>query len=235
MHIMGTAALDRAQWIIQSAQFRKWLSQPGQSGELLIQGNSDGFEFESPLSFLSAHLSSMLSPAEPAVIISYVCGMHNDLDNSRHNASGMLVSLISQLLSQRKDKGLQFDLSWVKKADRELLKGDDLKLLIRVFRKLVKQMPEKKVLFCVIDGISLYEISERKDETLQVFEMFQSLIRAETDVLFKLLLTSPEQSLYIHDYIDSDDILWVSDDVDGAGHGEWDASAGLEDFEESFG
>ena len=123
IHTMGPSAIDKAQWIAESPKVRTWLSGPTESRMLLIQGHRDPFKPGSPVSFFCAHLSNMLSPAKPVTLISHVCGMSQDFLNDQHNAKGMLVSLIGQLLFQRKDKGLKFDLSWMHKEDIKHLAG----------------------------------------------------------------------------------------------------------------
>ena len=231
---MSPRAIDDAHSIITSPELRAWLAEPVQSRVLLIQGGRDGFEPESPSSFLCAHLSRLLSPEGPAIVISHMCSMHKDFDDDRDNAKGMLVSLMGQLLSQAKDKGLKFNLAGIKKNDRRLLLEDDLGTLGRILRKLVKQIPKGRVLFCLIDAIPWYESQKRKDDTLKVFRMLQRLIREKKDVLFKLLLTCSDQTLYIHELMDNKDVLWVPDDVDGDGQGAWDPSAGRGDVGDLF-
>jgi hypothetical protein len=228
LYNMTISEVDTAHWIIRSLKFRTWLSEAARSSELLVQGNRDPFEPGSPLSFFCGHLWNMLS--DPAIVITHVCRLKRGFDDDRHNAKGMLVSLIGQLLSQPKDKGLEFDLSWIEERHRQLLQNNDLDFICQLFRELVKQIPKKRILFCVIDGISWYETGERRDDTLAVLETLRRSIHEGTDALCKLVLTCPNRSLFIHEYMDSADILHVIDNVDGTGHGTWDASAGQEDF-----
>ena len=66
---------------------------------------------------------------------------------------------------------------------------------------------------------------------LHAFKVLQRLVRKNTDVMMKVLLTCPNQSLRLYENIDGDDILSVPDDVDWGGHGAWNSSASLEDLD----
>ena len=218
-HTMEPALLDRVIWVLQSAQLRTWIGRSTRSSELLIHGNRHMIGVESPTSLLCAHLSNMLAPNRHAVVVSYLCGMHSRYQTWRHDAKGMLVSLIGQLLGQRKAKGFRFCLSGIKKRSIARHGEDNLQGLCDVFSTLVDQLPEEMVLFCLIDGISSYESLERKDDTLRVFEMLQDLTVRQTKVLVKVLLTAPNKTRYIHQYIEPSDVVLVPEDVDGGGHG----------------
>ena len=226
---------DRATYIIRSEKLCQWLSGSERAEPLLINGCSDPREYISSLSFFCAQLAASMSAAKAAIVISYFCGRHMDLDRDRTaNAQGMMVSLIGQLLSQQKQKGLDFDLSFIEDQDVELLIKDNLHTLCKIFRELVLQLPGTKVLFCIIDGISLYETLDRKKGTLYAMHSLTRLLRKASKgdgVLFKCLVTCPGRSLYIYDgNFVPEDILVVPEFIDGDGQGVWD----MTDIEDSL-
>lgn len=63
------------------------------------------------------------------------------------------------------------------------------------YKKLVKQLPAKTVLFCVTDGISLFEMTLWINGTSKVIGDLRNLADdGDTGTIFKLLMTSPRRS-----------------------------------------
>jgi hypothetical protein len=210
---MGDAAKDRASFVANSRKLQTWLTDPMKSRALIINGNFKHDALTSPFSFLCAEMSYLYGAAPNAYAITYFCGLHTDSwRNPRANARGMMISLLSQLLYLKKD----FDLSFIDKNIIRVLKEDSIQALCRIFRRLVLQLPAEVVLFCFIDTISIYETSDRLEETRFAFRTITRLLTAEKRKgTFKLLITSTGRSLNIEEYIDEEDILRVPDYVDG--------------------
>ena len=158
-------AMDRASWVMRSEKVVAWLAQAEKSCALLIHGSSEPFQYTSPLSMFCGHLVGLFAAAKPVLVLNYFCGLHMGTD-SRSNARGMLVSMIGQLLGQGAHKGLHFELSFIDDDDICSLEKDDIEALCNVFRDLVLQISDNKFLICIIDGISLYETSDRRNELM---------------------------------------------------------------------
>lgn len=210
---MGDAAKDRASFVANSKKLQLWLTDPTKSQALIINGDFKHDAFTSPFSFLCAEISHMCGSVQNTYVITYFCGLHSDSwRNRRANARGMMISLIGQLLSSKKS----FDLSFIDKKTIEEVKDDSIRALCRIFRRLVFQLPEEVILFCCIDTISIYETSDRLEETRFAFRTITRLLAAKKRKgTFKLLITSSGQSLDVEAYLNEEDILRVPDYIDG--------------------
>ena len=229
-------ALDRASWVMHSEKLMAWLGQGKKSRALLIHGSSEPFQYTSPLSMFCGHLVGLFAAAKPILILNYFCGLHMGTD-PRSNVSGMLVSLIGQLLGQGAHKGLHFELSFIDDDDIRSLEKNDIETLCNVFRDLVLQVPDNKFLICIIDGISLYETSDRRNELMYAWKRLNRLLTNQNvKVVLKLLATCPGHSLKLHDasVMKRGDILRVPDEVDGGRQGAWDTAELDESFNSSL-
>ena len=235
---MDPIAIDRASWVMRTRIFQSWLSESKKSQALLINGNSDPLENTSSLSLFCAHLAHLFVPAKPVIVISYFCGLHVDLaTDTRANAQGMMISLIGQLLLQARQKNIHFDVSFVVKKKLKLLAEEDLKTLCNVFRDLVIQLPKDRIMFCVIDGISLYESTDGEADLLYAWQRLNQLLgHKHLKAVVKLLATSPGQTLRLHDedMMTSGHVLWVPEEVDGDRQGAWNSAEVDESINESF-
>jgi hypothetical protein len=177
----------RAQWVIQTPCFQQWLWSSNSSA-LLINGNEscDGMARCSPMSLLSATLIQSLLQEPSALVINFFCGAHNSVSEEVRGPVGLLRSLNAQLLST-----WQFDCGFVRFGEwMGGLRAHDLHTLGRLFRKLVGQL-SNVVLFCVIDGISLFESHGWQLGTEFILRKLLDLAEDDDlDCRFKLLLTS---------------------------------------------
>jgi len=117
--------------------------------------------------------------------------------------------LIGQLLSQR-----IFDLS---SLDDETVKKikKDVKKTCALFCQLALQLPMSSRIFCIIDTISLYESSGRKEETLTAMRKLVRLAgKLKNRACLRLLVTAPGRSLEVTNEVDFDEILDLPDDRD---------------------
>ena len=217
---LGDAAKDRASFVANSKKLQRWLTDPTKSQALIINGGFRHEALTSPFSFLCAEMSHLYGSARNTYAIAYFCGLHSDSwRNRRANARGMMISLLGQLLSSKRS----FDLSFIDKELIKEVKDDSIRALCRIFRRLVFQLPEEVVLFCCIDTISIYETSDRLEETRYAFRTITRLLAAKKRKgTFKLLITSLGRSLNIEEYLNEEDILRVPDDIDGDRQGVMD-------------
>lgn len=217
---MGDAAKDRASFVANSRKLHLWLTDPTRSQALIINGDFKHDAFTSPLSFLCAEMSHLYGSAQNTYTITYFCGLNSDSwRNQRANARGMMISLLGQLLSSRRS----FDLSFIDKKMIREVKRESIQALCRIFRCLVFQLPEEVVLFCFIDTISIYETSDRLEETRYAFQTIIRLLTAKKRKgTFKLLITSSGRSLETEEFVEEEDILRVPDYIDGNRQGVMD-------------
>ena len=230
-------AIDRASWVMGAQEFRSWLEVKS-SRVILINGNSDPMDNTSPLSLFCAHMTHLFVAAKSVIVISYFCGLHMDpITDDRSNAQSMMISLIGQLLLQARQKHVHFDLSFLVQEKLQLLAEDDVKTLCKIFRDLVVQLPKDMIIFCVIDGISLYESADGDADLLYVWQRLNRLLAHENlKAAMKLLATSPGQTLYLHDedIITLGDVLLMPEEIDGGRQGAWNTEDMDESINESF-
>jgi hypothetical protein len=114
--------------------------------------------------------------------------------------------LLAQLLSQYPD----FEIS---SQDLANLSPNTLHSVQYLFEKLVGQLEASMMVFCIIDGISLYEDAGRLEETKKVMNGLTELVYNGTGPVFKLLLTSPTRIKNLPERVAKDEVLIVSRDV----------------------
>ena len=172
--------------------------------------------------------------AKPVIVVSYFCGLHsNFVTDDRANARGMMISLLGQLLLQAKHKDLHFDLTFLAQKKLQHIAQEDLKTLCSLFRSLVVQLPKDRMIFCVIDGISLYESTDGDDDLFYAWQRLNQLLEHKSlKAIMKLLATCPGQTLRLHeeDVMTNGEVLEVPENVDGNSQGTWnsaDIDAGL--------
>ena len=214
---MGDAAKDRASFVANSRKLQLWLTEATKSQALIINGDFKQDALTSPFSFLCAEISHLYGSVQNTYVMTYFCGLHSDSwRNPRANARGMMISLVGQLLSSNRS----FDLSFIDKKMIREVKDDSIRALCRIFRRLVLQLPEETVLFCCIDTISIYETSDRLEETRFAIRTITRLLAAKKrKATFKLLITSSGQSLDVKAHLNEEDILSVPHYIDGSRQG----------------
>ena len=202
----------------RSKQLRKFLVDASKSRVLLIHGNIEDPTPTSFLSFLTGKLSLTYANTEDVFVLSYFCGLHAEIWDPKANASGMMTTIVGQLLSI---PHVIYDLSFVDDSMYELIGKDDCRMLCTLFLHLMDQLPRNKVVFCFIDSISIYETEERAQDACLVLSTLTNFIKEQEDgAIFKLLVTEPGRSQYAWRYItEENDVLEMngSDEDDGLG------------------
>lgn len=193
LRLAGTLSIDdqnRAVALMRSSKLRSWLTSIS-SAALLLNGNSKVVR-RSPVSFVSAKLADALRTKGPLIGLRFFCGEHqNESQDPDASPPGMMNSLLAQLLEQHNE----FNLVDVRHLDK--VKNDDVASLCSVFGKLVAQLPQQTILFCIIDAVSYYEDTGRRGELLTAVGSLLRLAAKDLDCVFKLLLTSPGRSRHV--------------------------------------
>jgi hypothetical protein len=191
------AAQGQARCLLQTEQFQGWFSSRN-SDLLLVDGNADSFGSSriSPMSFLCATLVLTLLNNRPAISLNFFCGQHVASDDELKGPNGLIRSLIAQLLLTGRTLSLDFIDSRIYRED---LESHTQVALCHTFQQLVKQLPVDTLVFCVIDGVSLYERTDWRGDLSFVVDRLSDLVKDERlQPTFKLLMTSPYASKYIH-------------------------------------
>lgn len=203
LRLAGTLSLDdqnRAVALIRSSSLHRWLTSPS-SANLLLNGNSKVVR-RSPVSFVCAKLADSLRTKGPLIGIRFFVGEHvNQSRDPDASPPGMLNSLIAQLLEQYNN----FDLVDIRELKN--VQNNSVESLCKVFGKLVAQLPKQTILFCIIDAVSYYEDTSRREEILAAIGSLRRLAAKRLDCVYKLLATSPGRSRHVCKLFDKEEIL----------------------------
>ena len=216
-HSLNLRQQERVKWIMTSSpKLRGWLTGL-RSRALLINGNSNANEIISPTTFLAGKLLETLQRMEHVISIYYFCSLHTSTTREpKANGIGMLRCLLVQLLEARKT----WDLSFLDRDDLDDFDVDDVEALSKLFHNLVKRLPEKTILFCVIDAVNFYERDDKRDDFLVVMDQLVWEIEQSRKITIKLLITCPSRSMFVKNYIeDEEDVELVPERIDGDGQG----------------
>jgi hypothetical protein len=197
---------------VNSNELRTFLRTPTVSSVLAINANSEETSDPSPLSFLDGQLAQMLlSPSDPILLV-YFCSLHAESWDPRASATGLIASLVGQLLSY---PNLTFDVSFVDSEMEQLLEEDDFQTLVQLFLSLVHQLPSNAYVFCILDEVSVYETPERKDDMRKLLAtLVRQVIGKQTESnlpVFKLLLTDGGSS-GVETIVGMENMLELSED-----------------------
>jgi hypothetical protein len=217
---------DRAEYIMCSPSLRTWITSPD-SQPLILNGNVEN-EVISCVSFVSAMLVRTLQDigGESVMVVSHFCALHRREKEGHVGPSGMVGSLIGQLLAQHRG----FDFSFYRRSQNAKLADGDTRTLTDILTELIRQLPVKTALFCIIDSVSSYEGSDLRRDTCEVVEALFQLTEHPTDTVVKILVTSPRRCGYVHKGVDRKDVFEVPEFVDGGRQGfsgrRWDEVKG---------
>ena len=191
-----------------SETVRQWLTSAW-SGCLLVHGNCDAFIAESSLSLLCAKAVGIFSAKPKIFVLGYFCGPHTQTNHPRDNAIGTVSILLGQLILQSEQPNLDLGLAVFDPKKLRGSKEDALPDLLWMFRKCILRLPHAYTIYCIIDGISFCETSQRRDITLIVLHNLCQIVTKARDIVFKFLVTAPGRSQSIYRLFDHDELLDV--------------------------
>lgn len=181
--------LAQTEQIVNTSLFRSWIVSTS-SAKLLVQWTSplpQTIAEVSPLSVFCATMTQALQAKERFVSIQWFCGRYIDPMQAGQYIGGraMLVSLIGQLLREH-----AFDTRPLHpEINLSSLQAGGMDELQKLLGWLVRQLPQTITLFCIIDGVVLYERDEHYGEALLVLAFLSTLtanpsVPATVKVLF---------------------------------------------------
>ncbi|TGJ67516.1 hypothetical protein EYR41_006644 [Orbilia oligospora] len=194
-----TRSQSQAQSIVQKERFLMWMSN-NESDILLVDGNlhSSASDNLSAMSLFNATFAiSMASIRTEDVFVHFFCGLHTSARDWFYGPSGLVRSLIIQLLralDQRGDPNLNFINS---KRYVRRLKMHDLDTLCIAVEELINQFPIGTSIYCIIDGISVYDKDYQGlfEGMKIVLGRLQDIIQNDNlELNFKVLCTTPGRS-----------------------------------------
>jgi hypothetical protein len=207
-------AQSKGRWLFRSPRFQNWLCSSG-SDMLSVEGNSEQYGMSrcSPMTLMSTVLIQGLAKQDGTQVLHFFCGAHNTDNDDLGGPLGLIKSLIVQLLAMN-----DFDFGFIGSRQwSEYLEKQDLLTLCNLFRGLVAQLPWL-ILFCVIDGISLFEREQWQSQIEFItWKLKEVAVDPTTSVVFKLLVTSPGICRFIKDVMTAEDRIRIPRDAVGDG------------------
>ena len=157
---------------MRMSKIHAWITTEG-SCALFVNGNAaDASVNQSPLSFVCAKLVDSIQPIDQetrdgafseTLALSFFCGQHRSFEDTNAGPGGLIRNLLAQLLKAYRD----FDLAPIHRLLQ--IHASDVNEFCAVFVSLVRQIPSRIKVFCIIDAITFYEESRsRRDETYAV-------------------------------------------------------------------
>lgn len=194
----------RAAAMVRHDGFKTFLVEDQRSSALLVNGRADLAIAEgiSPLTRVAAELAQTISSASPAFSVAYLCDQHRPVFGVASSPLlELMTSLVGQLLSQMRERGIEANLAFLTDADWHSLKRRKLNVMCVVFRELVGQL-SAGVVVCIIDEPTVYEMTSlHRDATDTVIRRLVRMANNRRDgVIFKLLVTCHDRALGISQY-----------------------------------
>lgn len=205
---------ERSLWVIKSRALARWVKSE-QSAVLVVNGQAKRVMRKSGLTFVCARLIYALDqirepdqsqPARPDLIPThFFCGQHDTDEETWASPSGVINSLVAQVVSQCKDVNLgkidnlgEFD-------------SDDIKAVFERFKLLLKELPAKSVVFCIIDGLSFYvDDDDKSNDAIWLATKLLRLAKKSPkgQCVLKVLLTAPNRLRVSEvDELEGDEVL----------------------------
>lgn len=171
-----------------------------------VDSRSGATDRISAYSILSAALVATIRDFRPAFVLHFFCGMHTRNDDPLRGPTGIVRSLLAQLLN-----ACAYDTSFVdSRTYVESIELHHLGQLCDALRHLVCQLERNAVLFFFIDGPGLYESMDWTQDLHQVMFHLQGLVNdPKVAAAVKLIVTNPGRSRYVTDHIALDDKIFA--------------------------
>ncbi|KAI1362584.1 hypothetical protein F5Y08DRAFT_270953 [Xylaria arbuscula] len=216
-HQFSDKALRQAAFLKSTPRFHRWLS--GTAPEVLLVDGHDTRGRISAMSVFCAMLVQALwkiqeqhaTPQAQSFVLFFTCGAHIEPEDILAGPCGIVRSLIGQLLVSWPTHGP--DLSFTDDVDSLLfaVQENSIDALCYLFQELLRQLPPESVVYCIIDGVSMYETSylNRKDDMDSLVEVFRDLtsvfpIHEAPGPVIKVLLASADKSTDVYRLLPSE-------------------------------
>ena len=193
---LNSLSQARGSHLITTSWFLDWATSSS-SARLYVNGNDDddGDEAVSAMSLACANFVKYVEENETrARVVSFFCGLHVEPPNKYLGIKGLLMSLITQLLYNYPSVTPNIDDEIMAKVS----KTNDDDMLWAFLRDVVRKLPEKATVYCIIDGLHFFEKPEWESKMRFIIVEIERLTRDRAfRAAFKILLTSSINCPYI--------------------------------------
>lgn len=222
---MNESDRAKAAHAISHPKFKAFMADNHGSSSLIVNGRADleSADTTSPLSLLAAKLTSIAEQTAQAFMVAFFSGQHRPyIDSSALSSpTGMMTSLLGQLITQMMERELTVDLSFLSPADWSKLGSWNTSMLCIVFRELSKQLPAGSTLLCIIGEITHYETSTFATDTAAIVRRLCRLGAKVEHIALKCLLTCHGRALIVSDYFEGS-VLDLEENILGTGSSAWE-------------
>lgn len=166
-HDFSDKALAQPAYLARTERFRDWLTDL-HSDILLVDahvGSQTSGRTSSMSVFCATLVQSLIEysqsftrPGRATFVLYHFCGLHHNKSGNLEGPSGLIRSLLGQLLQawpRDQPPGIQFE-----KSLRDLGSGhteSDVRAACQIFQKLVSTLPSGTTVHCIVDGISEFD------------------------------------------------------------------------------
>lgn len=187
---------SRAAAFIRHPMLKAFVTESTSSTALLVNGNEDLSSAEglSPFGLVAARLARISEQTETKqnLTLRYFCAEHGPY-SGEHQASSpaasMMSSLTGQLVSHMLSRSITIDLSFMEAGNLGALKKQNLRVICTLFYELVKQLPSKTIVLCMLDELAIYESRVSQGDLDVAVRRLVRLVEGCDNVVLKLLVT----------------------------------------------
>ena len=180
--------------VLQNSRFHSWLH--SMRSEVLVVSNLDGDMLQenpsSPLSYLCSALLKSLASSKHIFPVVFFCKDHCDSRDRLCGVSGMMRSLIAQLVLTLSESNV-LDLSWLTEDDLNSIATQDLRILWRLYEQIIAHVPSG-IIVCMIDGVDFFTHATYSGWLTEIMRSFNNLVgfvgNSKPGLAFKILITS---------------------------------------------
>lgn len=166
-HDFSDKALAQPAYLARTERFREWLTDP-HSDILLVDahvGSQTGGRTSSMSVFCATLVQSLMEHSKSftrqrcaSFVLYHFCGLHYNKSGNLEGPSGLIRSLLGQLLRawpRDQPPGIQFEKSLldVESGHTE----SDVRAACQIFQRLVSVLPPGTTIHCIIDGVSEFD------------------------------------------------------------------------------
>jgi hypothetical protein len=200
----NVAEQSQGQWLLTASLFLKWFT-AGKSQGLLVDGNCD-YERISHVSYFMSTFLQSLQKIDGVHTIHFYCGLHDRDSDPLSGTTGIMRSLISQLLALHEFTFVKLTRDQLNQIEYRSNKLDpsvkneraELQVLCKIFCSLVAELPFNFILYCIVDGFSAYETFSKQENLRYVMKKLYSMTtEKKTEAIFKLLICTPDPSRHV--------------------------------------
>ncbi|KAI1505464.1 hypothetical protein F5X99DRAFT_404947 [Biscogniauxia marginata] len=204
----NTISRGQARYLVQREGFKDWFL--SRDPDLLVVNgnlNTSTSSRISPLSLVCAEIVEFINGIDDILALHFFCSENMAAGDRSSGPQRIMRSLLAQLLDLLHYRGC-LSLEFIdSRRWQQRLEELDLETLCLCFWKLINQLPTIS-LYCIIDGMSLYEREEWKHDMQYLTREFGEMVHDDKlRPRLKVLMTYATRARYIEQVVERDLII----------------------------